>query len=255
MFKSMPAHVKAVEDDEAGEGVIEALVATYDVDSIGDQIVPGAFSKSLEEWASRDQAIPFIWSHMHDDIDAYLGDVLEAKETDDGLWVKAQLDLEDEKTRKAYRLLKGGRVRNYSFAYEVIDSNAKDGGINELTELKLFEVGPTLIGMNQNTRTLVVKRDDAKRIALKVGRVLSQTNEESLREAHDAIGRVLAQLDSQPEPDGDDDEPSDEGDDTQPEEPAKRDELTSAKRDEPTPVGPVLDDLLLEVQLATYEGT
>lgn len=256
MFKTMPARVKAAETDDGGEGIVEALVATYDVDSIGDRIMPGAFAKSLDEWAASDQRIPFIWSHMHDDIDAYLGEVLEAKETDDGLWVQAQLDLEDAKTAKAYRLLKGGRVRNYSFAYEVIDSNEKDG-ITELTELKLFEVGPTLIGMNQQTRTLVVKRDDARRIALKVGRVLSQTNEESLREAHEAIGRVLAQLDSQPEPDdeddGADDESSKEGRSAQPEEPTKRDEQ-DAKRDESTPAGPVLDDLLLEVELADYEG-
>lgn len=251
--KTMPARVKAADTDDSGEGIVEALVATYDVDSIGDKIVPGAFTKSLDEWAQSDQRIPFIWSHMHDDIDAYLGDVLEAKETDDGLWVRAQLDLDDAKTAKAYRMLKGGRVRNYSFAYEVIDAEEKDG-VNELRELKLFEVGPTLIGMNQNTRTLVVKRDE--RVSLKVGRVLSSTNEESLREAHDAIGRVLAQLDALDDDaeSVDDETSSNEGSDAQPAEPAKRDEQTPAKRDEPTPTGPVLDDLLLEVELANIEG-
>lgn len=169
-FKSAPVKIKAAGD---GDGIIEAMVATYDVDSGGDKIIPGAFAKTLDEWAASGQPMPFIWSHMHDDIDAYLGDVIEAREVapssgptkalDDpgGLYVKAQIDMDDPKSAKAYRLLKSGRVNNYSFAYEVRDSApSKDNpDVLELRELGLFEVGPTLIGMNRETRTLSVKRD------------------------------------------------------------------------------------------------
>lgn len=250
MFKTMPARVKAA-DDGSSEGVVEALVATYDVDSIGDRIVPGAFAKSLEEWRESGQPIPFIWSHMHDDIDAYLGDVIDAKETDDGLWVKAQIDLDDDKSRKAFKLLKGGRVRQYSFAYEVRDSEEKDGE-TLLRDLKLFEVGPTLIGMNQQTRTLVVKAMNGT-TELKAGRVISAANETSLREASDAIARVLAQLDSQPEADEPSEEEEEEaGKESQPAEPSKADERARAKADDSTPTGPD-DDLLLEVQFALIE--
>jgi len=255
MLKTLPAQVKAVESsDDGGDGIVEALVATYDLDSGGDRIVPGAFAKTLEDWQASGRSIPFIWSHMHNDIDAYLGDVIEASETDDGLLVKAQLDMQDDKTRKAFRLLKSGRVSQYSFAYEVEDAEEKDGE-QLLKQLKLFEVGPTLIGMNQQTRTLVVKHD-AKRIELdvadvdvKVGRVLNSANETSLRDAYDAIGRVLAQLDSQ-------DESSDESqtDDAQPAEPEKADERASVKADEPMPFGPVDDDLLLDISLKLTEG-
>lgn len=162
-LKTLPARVKA-STGTAGDGLVEALVATYDVDSSGDRIVPGAFTKSLDEWGASDDRIPFIWSHMHNDLDAYLGEVLEAKETEEGLWVKAQLDMDDPKAAKAFRLIKGGRVRNYSFAYEVVDGGPADdeekqkaGGETLLRELKLYEVGPCLIGMNQQTRTLVAK--------------------------------------------------------------------------------------------------
>lgn len=259
--KTMQAQVKA--SDDAGDGVVEALVATYDLDSGGDRIVPGAFDASLKEWADSGQSIPFIWSHLHDDLDAYLGDVLEAKETDEGLWVKAQIDMDDERSRKAYRLIKGGRVRNYSFAYEVQDAEEKDGE-NLLKSLKVFEVGPTLIGMNQNTRTLAAKRYTASpgTADLKAGRVLSAANETSLREAHEAIGRVLAQL-------ADDDEGDDPADDTeassntstttqddnaQPTEPQKADEPHGVKADEAMPNGPVDDDLALTIQLAMKEA-
>jgi len=157
-LKTLPARVKAA--DDTGNGLVEALVATYDLDSSGDRIVPGAFTKSLDDWTASDARIPFIWSHMHNDLDAYLGEVVEAKETDEGLWVKAQIDMDDPKAAKAFRLIKGGRVRNYSFAYEVVDGGPdeeKGDGENLLRELKLYEVGPCLIGMNQQTRTLVAK--------------------------------------------------------------------------------------------------
>jgi HK97 family phage prohead protease len=159
-LKTLPARVKLAEGS-TDDGVIEALVATYDVDTIGDRIIPGAFTKSLEEWAESGHPIPFIWSHMHNDLDAYLGDVLEAKEIDDGLWIKAQIDMEDSKAAKAFRLLKGGRVRNYSFAYDVVDAGPDEDGPGEtaLKELRLYEVGPTLIGMNRQTRTLTAKTD------------------------------------------------------------------------------------------------
>jgi len=205
-LKTLPAQVKAA--DDGGTGLVEALVATYDLDSGGDRIVAGAFTKSLDEWTASGDRIPFIWSHMHNDLDAYLGDVLEAKEVDDGLWVKAQLDMDDPHAAKAFRLIKGGRVRNYSFAYEVLDEapGEKDGE-TLLRELKLYEVGPCLIGMNQQTRTLVAKRDQTQEsdtdstkdsrpvVGEKAGRVLSAKNEADLRSAADLIQGVLAQLD------------------------------------------------------------
>ncbi|MFD7157952.1 HK97 family phage prohead protease [Kribbella sp. NPDC059898] len=195
-LKTLPARVKAANTTD--DGVVEALVATYDVDSIGDRILPGAFSKSLQEWADSGNTIPFIWSHLHDDLDAYIGEVTEAKETDEGLWVKAQIDMEDPKAAKAFKLIKGGRVRQYSFAYDVPDGGAapdEEGpGETALKELNLYEVGPTLIGMNQNTRTLVAKRNEGA--GGKAGRVLSAKNETDLRDAMNLISGVLKQLDS-----------------------------------------------------------
>jgi HK97 family phage prohead protease len=265
--KSAPVAIKA----DGGDGIVEALVATYDIDSGGDRIMPGAFAKTLQEWQDSGQPIPFIWSHQHDDIDAYLGDVLEAEErapADDspgGLWIKAQMDIEDAKTAKAYRMLKGGRVRNYSFAYDIRDAGPSedDENVQELRELGLFEVGPTLIGMNRETRTLSVKTtnplspQDFRQLKLqvddpgllphmKVGRVLSASTEQKLRDALAAVADVLAQLDT-------DDESSEEGK-SHTTEPVKTEESaaptgqTQTKADEPMPRGPDDDlDLMLDL--------
>jgi HK97 family phage prohead protease len=207
-LKTLPVQGKVTASAE-GDGIVEALVATYDVDSSGDRIIPGAFAKSLADWAEKGQPIPFIWSHMHNDLDAYIGDVVEAKETDDGLWVKAQIDMEDDKARKAFKFIKGDRIKQYSFAYDVVDAGPDEEGDGEtaLKELRLYEVGPTLIGMNQNTRTLVTKADDGDTseeddtdsrpdVGEKAGRVLSAKNEGDLRRASELIAGVLTQLES-----------------------------------------------------------
>lgn len=164
--KALPARVKALDGDGEQPGTFEAIVAAYNVDSTGDKIVPGAFAKSLEAWNTKDGNLPVIWSHQHADAFAHIGVTTEAKETDDGLYVKGVLDIEENGLAKqVYKLIKGGRVANYSFAYDVKDSeNVKsdqkadhDGADVLLKELDVLEVGPCLVGANRETRTLAVK--------------------------------------------------------------------------------------------------
>jgi len=162
--KTCPATVKTAGANEGvEEGVFEAIVAAYNVDSVGDRIVPGAFAKSLAEWKASGTPIPVLWSHKSDDPDYHIGEVLEAEERAEGLWVKARIDIDDPKSKsaKVYRLLKGRRVTQFSFAYDELDARpaVKDasGAVKDLHELKVYEVGPCLIGANQSTSLVDVK--------------------------------------------------------------------------------------------------
>lgn len=160
--KALPAKVKAAAETEPA-GTFEAIVAAYNTDSCGDRIVPGAFQKSLDAWAQSGNQMPTVWAHQHNDAFAYIGGFIEAAETSDGLVVKGKLDIEDNPTAaQVYKLIKAGRISNYSFAYDVLDSEqAKSdddtGATTLLKELELFEAGPCLVGMNRQTRTLGVK--------------------------------------------------------------------------------------------------
>lgn len=164
--KSVPLRIKAAGEHEGTEeGVFEAIVAAYNVDSVGDKIMPGAFEATLAEWKGRGDPIPVIWSHDWGDPDSHIGVVEEARETDEGLWVKARLDLEEAKAAKVYRLMKGRRITQFSFGYQVDEGafvDKSDGGDNgepyyELRKLTLFEVGPTLLGANPETSLEAVK--------------------------------------------------------------------------------------------------
>lgn len=162
-IKSCPVRIKAAGTHEGtDEGVFEAIVAAYNLDSVGDKIAPGAFAETLAEWKGRGDPIPVLWSHMSHDPEYHIGEVLEAEERPEGLWVKARIDLDEgTKAAKVYKLLKGRRVTQFSFAYDVEEGSwvdMKDGpGFYELRKLKLYEVGPTLIGANQATELLDVK--------------------------------------------------------------------------------------------------
>jgi HK97 family phage prohead protease len=205
MHKSCPVQVKATGGtDGLDEGQFEAIVSVFgNKDSYGDIVVPGAFTDTLKAWEASGDPIPVYWSHRMDDPDFNIGSVLEAKEVDGGLWVKAQLDLESAKASQVYRLLKGRRVTQFSFAYDIDEAAwvEKDGeSWYELRTLTLHEVGPTPIGANQETELLAVKaaaqHAEQYVAGVKAGRVISAKNESTLREAQASLEDAAAQIKS-----------------------------------------------------------
>ena len=145
--RQFKAQVDPVEDGEAGE--FEALVSVFDnTDSYGDVVRPGAFAKSLAGWAESGDSIPVVWAHRWDDPFSHVGWVKSAEETARGLVVRGVIDDTDNPTAKQVRaLLRGRRIKQFSFAYDVLDSGpAKVDGkdVTELRELSILEVGPCL---------------------------------------------------------------------------------------------------------------
>lgn len=196
--------VKAGPDDGLGEGEFTAYASVFgNVDSYGDVVVKGAFGDDLKAWEDSGNPIPLLFGHNMSDPDFNIGHVKNASEDDHGLLVTAQLDLENPKALQVYRMLKGRRVNQMSFAYDVLDSGSvtKDGDkVNELRALKLYEVSVVTIGANQETEVLAVKSATDALLA-KAGRVLSAKNENALRSAHeqlvgaaDGIKNVLAAI-------------------------------------------------------------
>lgn len=172
-IKTARVQIKAAGDqDGTPDGVFEAIVATYDLDSYGDRIVPGAFADTLTEWKTSGDPLPVLWAHQSGDPESHIGVVLEAEERAEGLWVKAQLDTDDladpkSRTSRVYRLLKGRRVTQFSFAFDVEEGgwiDQREDGVDrsfyELRKLKLYEVGPCLIGVNQQTDLVAIKAAD-----------------------------------------------------------------------------------------------
>lgn len=153
--KSARAEFKAV--DDAPAGTFEAIVSVFgNVDLGGDRVVKGAFTQTLAAWQASGDPIPVIWSHEWDDPKSHIGYVEEAEERDEGLYVKAVLDVaHNDRAEYVARLLKERRVTQFSFGYFARDyEDVEDetyGKVRELKRIDLFEVGPTLLGMNPET--------------------------------------------------------------------------------------------------------
>ncbi len=209
LTKSVPAVLlKAAGEGGLTEGQFEAFVSVMgNKDSYGDVVMPGAFDDTLAEWAASGNPIPVVWSHRYNDIDNHIGVVLEAEQRTiadkTGLWVKGQLDTaeDDRVALKVAKLMRGKRLTQFSFSYDVVEgayvkSQTDLGDYYELRKLRLYEVGPTLIGANQETELLAAKALREIASELKAGRTLSAKNEDLLRTAHESISTVLSSLDS-----------------------------------------------------------
>ncbi|WP_028477923.1 HK97 family phage prohead protease [Nocardia sp. CNY236] len=212
--KDAAVQLKAGPDDGLAEGEFTAYASVFgNKDSYDEVVMPGAFSNTLNAWTASGAPIPLLFGHNMSDPDFNIGHVVEASEDGRGLKVRAQLDLQNPKAAQVYRMLKGRRVNQMSFAYDVLSRSIEerarvdgDGFEMEperyvaLHELKLYEVSVVTIGANQETEILEVKQvptfADRTLADLKAGRVLSAKNEGEIRTAHDALSRVLAVLDA-----------------------------------------------------------
>ncbi|MFJ3826232.1 HK97 family phage prohead protease [Streptomyces nodosus] len=208
--KEAQARIKAAGPaDGLADGQFRALVSVFgNEDSMGDVIAPGAFSQVLAEWKASGDPIPVVWSHRWGDPFAHIGSVLEAAETADGLEVLAQIeDMDTNPTAKhVHGLLKGRRIKQFSFAYDVGEGGWVDtddlanhpwGEYYEIKRFsRLYEVGPCLVGANQQTELLAAKAADIAR-GVKEGRVLAGAHYDRLVSAHAAIGEVLTAAEPQ----------------------------------------------------------
>ena len=208
LTKDATIQIKAGPADGLVEGQFVAYASVFgNIDSYGDIMVRGAFANTLDQWQKSGNPIPLLFGHEMSDPDYNIGYVMDATEDAVGLRVTCQLDLENPKAKQVYRLIKGRRVDQMSFAYDVIKSTENYGPgeaeVNEILEVKLYEVSVVTVGANQLTEIVAVKNMPifADRLVtdVKAGRVLSAKNESELRSAHEALGRVLSVLDGTPD--------------------------------------------------------
>ena len=198
-IKSVPLKgVKAGPDDglQEGEFIVYPSTFTKTPDSYGDIVAPGAFTETLAEWKESGNTIPGLYGHRFDDPDFYVASAIDYGEDEHGWWVKGQFDMDSPKGPQVYRLVKGRRLNQLSFAFDVLDQAPVelDGGVkaNELRKLKVYEFSFVPIPANPDTSVVAVKHL-AENITqdFKAGRVLAQKHIDSLRSAQEAIGAVI----------------------------------------------------------------
>lgn len=197
-IKDARVSFKAGPEDGLAEGefIVYPSTFTRKADSYGDVVAPGAFAETIKEWAESGNVLPGLFGHRMDDPDYYVASAIEMAEDEHGWRIRGAFDLDSPKGPQVYRLVKGRRVSQLSFAYDTLDEGAvelEDGTkANELRKLKVYEFSFVPIGANQDTSVVAVKSAaDALADGFKAGRVLAQKHIDSLRSAQEAIGAVI----------------------------------------------------------------
>lgn len=142
-------------------GTFSALASVFgNVDLVGDRMMPGSFKNTLAKWRASGDPLPIILSHKWDDPWATIGeaDPRAVVETDRGLLVQGRLDLENPLAKQVHNLMSRRLLKGWSFGYTVPKGGQKRAnGANEITEVDLVEVGPTLKGANPEAQLQAVK--------------------------------------------------------------------------------------------------
>jgi HK97 family phage prohead protease len=99
--------VKATSRVSTDLGEFTAIAAAWTEDRDGDQIIRGAFDKTIKAWQERDRPIPLHWAHKGDPQNVIGAvDPQSTREVAEGLFVKGKLDLDgSEIAREAWRLV------------------------------------------------------------------------------------------------------------------------------------------------------
>jgi HK97 family phage prohead protease len=139
--------IKSVSESD---GSFTGLASTYgNVDQGGDEVMLGAFSKTLRNAKG---PFPVLMGH---DTHEQIG-YAELEDSNAGLVVHGKLVMHTEKAKQAYALMKAKALRGLSIGYDTIRSTVK-GSVRQLTELKLYEVSVTPFPMNEMAVVTSVK--------------------------------------------------------------------------------------------------
>lgn len=173
---------------EEGQFIVYPSTFTREPDAYGDVVAKGAFLDDIKAWEESGNVLPGLFGHRMDDPDFYVAWAIEQGEDEHGWWVKGEFDMESPKGPHVYRLVKGRRLNQLSFAFDVLDEGRVEtengDAVNELRKLRVYEFSFVPIGANQDTSVLAVKAlAEAAAAEFKAGRVLSAKNETTLREA------------------------------------------------------------------------
>lgn len=206
------AHLyKSFEMKAADNGSIDGYFSTYDKtpDSYGDIIEPGAFTETIKKREESGHPFPLCFNH---DFSAIIGAVESVKDTEKGPFIKANF-LDTQLAQDVRKMLQSGAIYQFSFAYDVLGARKptaeeeKEGIVNVLTELEVFEISVVTVPANQNAVATEVKSVEPE---TKQGRRNSRKDAEVIKQIRDLAQSLL----------------DDEGEDTPAEDEAKSAEPT-----------------------------
>lgn len=138
-------------------GEFEGYGSTFggEPDAYGDVIAPGAYTESLARHKAKGTMPKLFWQHNSDEP---IGKWLDANEDNHGLLMQGKLNMDVQRGREAYALLKAGDIDGLSIGYRIKEYSVDtESGVWTLEKLDLVEVSIVSVGANENAVVQSVK--------------------------------------------------------------------------------------------------
>lgn len=143
---------------KANAGWVEGYAAVWDnVDSQFERMLKGCFARSIKE-AVAARKVKLMARHFRDGGDAFecIGTIVEAREDDIGLWIRAEFASSDDAQSIRAKIveghIKGLSVGYMAIRFEIVNEEQEDGTTIQTvnhTECKLVEVTVTVRPANE----------------------------------------------------------------------------------------------------------
>lgn len=180
---AVPFEFKAVAGNAGAEGSVEGYGSVFgNVDSHGDVILPGAFSKSIEERKAQGRTLP-----MHVMHGIFGGDGIPAgvwhdvREDGKGLRVKGKISgVNTDAGQLLYQRVKDGALGGLSIGYSVPNGGSAKmsepgGAKRQIKQANLFEVSLVDDPSNAQARVAELKRSGAREVKATLNATAAQT--------------------------------------------------------------------------------
>ena len=151
IYKSSP--IGELVDADEKSGIVKGYGSVFNnVDSDGDIITPGAYTKTIMENGSR---VKYLYQH---NMDQPLGKMVNLYEDDKGLMFEAKIPKTQLGT-DVLELMKAGVITENSVGILPLQKEAGmgDGYNRKLTEVKLYEISAVTLAANDEAMILDVK--------------------------------------------------------------------------------------------------
>lgn len=165
--KTLHFKVKAtgITTDNNGQrlGHIEAYGAAFNnVDEGNDRILPGAFTRTIQNSKARAKArdkkyiLKMLWQH---DANEIIGGWYDLNEDLAGLLAKGDIALATQRGREFYELADLEMIDEFSIIYDIPSGGAKydKSGVRDLSEMRLFSIDPVTFPMNDDPHVVSLK--------------------------------------------------------------------------------------------------
>lgn len=146
-FLDFKAEIKA--DNDSGK--ITGYASVYDVvDSYGEIVQKGAFSRSLKEYG-----LPsMLLQHNPSDV---IGLWTKATEDTNGLILEGELNLDVQKAKETHSLAKQGALKGLSIGFCTREASYTDAGVRVLEDVDLMETSIVTFPANREALITGVK--------------------------------------------------------------------------------------------------